>query len=289
MNRIARGWEQTRESWRLLRSHKSLVVFPMLSTFFSIVAVVAIVTTAVILRGDYDHLTVDHRNPVVYLVAAATAYVPTFIATFFNVAMASCAMRAMRGEDPKVRDGIADAVRRIGPIVSWTFLLTAVGVLLRLLERRLPLVGVIAVWMADAAWAIASFFVVPVIAAEGVGPLQALKRSVSVVKARWGESATGKIAISMIMVLVLIGVALFGGVSIAALARIDQPALAALVGLIMVAVLVFVVVITSSLNHIFRVAVYHFAVTGETPSGFDGQQLQHAFVARRPQSTQQSI
>jgi hypothetical protein len=38
--------------------------------------------------------------------------------------------------------------------------------------------------------------------------------------------------------------------------------------------------IVSSPRQIFRVAVYQYAVTGETASGFDGQLLHTAFVRR---------
>ena len=106
----------------------------------------------------------------------------TFIAVFFNVALAACAVRSLRGEDTTVGEGIPAALQRVGPILGWTLVAATVGLILRLVEERVPLAGRIAVWIAGAAWAVATFFVIPVLALEGGGPWRSLMRSVAVVK-----------------------------------------------------------------------------------------------------------
>lgn len=40
----------------------------------------------------------------------------------------------------------------------------------------------------DIAWAIVTYFVVPVLVVDGVGPIQAVKRSSAILKRTWGES-----------------------------------------------------------------------------------------------------
>ena len=45
------------------------------------------------------------------------------------------------------------------------------------------------------AWALVTFMAVPVIAIEGTGPLETLKRSASIFKQKWGQQITGNIAI----------------------------------------------------------------------------------------------
>src|SRR5262249_31159200 len=146
-----------------------------------------------------------------YVAIAATAYVSTFIATFFNVGLASCAVRSLRGQDTKVGDGLAAALRLIGPILGWSLVAATVGLILRLVEDRMPAAGKVAVWIAGAAWAIATFSVIPVIAVERGGPWRSLNRSAAVVKARWGEGATGTVAISAVTGLA-VGVIVFVGV-----------------------------------------------------------------------------
>jgi Family of unknown function (DUF6159) len=280
MGRVGRGWALAKQSWQVLKSDKSLVIFPILSTIFAALAVAAIWVSAAYVRGVFEGQMVDKRDPVLYAAGVATAYVSTFIAVFFNVALASCAARALRGEDTTVGEGFNAAARRIGPILGWTLVATTVGLILRALEDRLPALGKIVVWLAGAAWAVATFFVIPVVALEGEGPLRSLKRSATVVKARWGEGATGAASISLVSVLLTLLIVLVGGAGGAALLAIRLWPLGIAVLVATVLAVVVVAFVTSALSQIFRVAVYEYAVSGRTVGGFDGQLLQAAFAQR---------
>ena len=280
MGAISRGWSLTKQSWAVLKSDQSLVIFPILSMIFVILAAVAIWVPAAIATGLLDTKTVDESNPAYIIAGVATIYVSTFFAIFFNVALAACAVRSLRGEDTKVGDGIAAAMGRIGPILGWTFVAATVGLILRVLEERLPLAGRIAVWIAGAAWAVATFFVIPVIALEGNGPWRSLKRSVEVVKARWGEGATGTVAISAVTTIVIVPIVLIGGAGAYALFAAGQAVVAVAVVAIGVACVIVVAIISGALNEIFRVAVYQYAATGEAPAAFDSRLVQTAFGGR---------
>ncbi len=280
MGRISQGWALTGESWEVLKRDRSLVIFPILSTIFAMLALVAIWVPALVIEGVFAGQDVDEHNPVFYAAGLVMAYVSTFIAIFFNVALASCAVRSMRGEDTKVGEGIKAAVQRLGPILGWTFVTTTVGVILAAIEDRIPAAGKIVARLAGAAWAVATFFVVPVIALEGSGPLQSLKRSAAVVKAKWGEGATGAATIGVVTFLVSFAIAVVGGLGYYALtaAGLQLPAIA--IAAIAVAGIVVVALVSSALNQVFRVAVYQFAVTGQAPGEFDGQLLQSAFKGK---------
>jgi Family of unknown function (DUF6159) len=277
MDRISRGWALTKQSWVVLKSDKSLVIFPVLSTLFGLLALVAIWAPVVVARGVFEGRAVDRHDPLFYIAGGVTAYVSTFIAVFFNVALAACAARSMRGEDTKVGEGISAAVQRIGPILGWTFVAATVGLILRVIRDRVPAVGAIVADLAGAAWSIATYFVIPVIAFEGVGPMPSLKRSSAVVKARWGEGATGAATISIVTFLATILIVIVGGVGGGALFSIRLLPLGVAVLVATVAAVIVVSFISAALSQIFRVAVYQYAVTGQTPGGFDGQVLQAAF------------
>ena len=280
MGRIRRGWALSQQSWKVLKNDRSLVCFPILSTVFAALATIAIWAPTLLVRGVFGGHQVDSQDPVYYIAGAATAYVSMFIAIFFNVALAACAVRSMRGEDTRVAEGISAAVRRIGPILEWTVVATTVGLILKAVEERLPNVGKLVADLVGAAWAVATFFVIPVIALEGAGPVRSLRRSVDTVKARWGESAAGAATIGVVTFLVTLVVVVggvVGGIALIA-ARLAPLGIA-----VLAATFVFAVVISfisTALSQIFRVAVYQYAVTGETVGGFEPRLLQAAFVAR---------
>jgi Family of unknown function (DUF6159) len=280
MDRIRRGWALTKQSWRILQGDRSLLIFPILSTIFALLAVAAIWAPTVIMSGLMTGETVDQNDPVYYIATAATVYVSTFIAIFFNVALVACAVRSMRGEDTTVGDGLSAALQRIGPILGWTLVSGTIGLILQLVEERAPLAGRIAGWIAGAAWAVASFFVIPVIVLEGSGPFRSLKRSAAVVKARWGEGATGAVAISVVTFLMGFVIVLVGSVAGFALLAVDLLPLAIAVFAAAVAAVICVAIVASTLSQIFRLAVYQYAVTGEAPGAFDSGLLQTAFDGR---------
>jgi hypothetical protein len=284
MGAISRGWALTKQSGAVLRNDQSLLVFPALSTIFAIMALVAIWLPTAVLTGVFPTEIVDESNPYYVVAMIVTAYVSTFIAIFFNVALATCAVRSLRGEDTTVGQGLSAAMQRIGPIVGWSLVAATVGLILRFLEDRLPLAGKIAVWIAGAAWAVATFFVVPVVALEGAGPWRSLKRSVEVVKARWGESATGTIAISAVTGLIIVAIIVIGGGGAFALFAAGMTPIAFAVAAVFVAAVIVVAIISSALSEIFRVAVYQYAVTGVAPAAFDSHLVQSAFDGRTPRA-----
>jgi hypothetical protein len=277
MGRISRGWALTRQSWDVLKGDASLALFPILSTIFATLAMVSIWAPTLITRGVFDHQTVERNDPIVYAAGVASAYVSTFIALFFNVALAASAARSMRGEDTKVREGLAAAARRIGPILGWTVVSTTFGLLLRAFENRVPLLGKIAAGIAGAAWGIATFFVVPVIALEGTGPLKSLQHSAAIIKARWGEGATGAATIGLVTVGISFAIASVAIVGVVVLLEGGQVLLGYAVLAIAVVLMFGAAVVSATLSQIFGVAVYEYALSGQTPGGFAGQQLQAAF------------
>jgi hypothetical protein len=280
MGAISRGWTLANQSWAVLKSDPSLVIFPILSTIFVLLAVIAIWVPAVVVMGMPNTETIDENNPAYIVAVVAMIYVSTFITIFFNVALAACAVRSLRGEDTKVGEGIAAAMHRLGPILGWTLVAGTVGLLLRVVQDRVPGAAKIAVWIAGAAWAIATFFVIPVIALEGSGPWRSLKRSVEVVKARWGEGATGTVAITAVSALVMVPIMLIGAAGGYALFTAGLEVVAFAVGAIAVAAVMVVSIISSALNEIFRIAVYQYAATGQTPAAFDSQLVETAFDGR---------
>lgn len=105
------------------------------------------------------------------------------------------------------------------------------------------------------------------LAFEGLGPIDALKRSAGLFKSRFGEVAVGRGAIGLavflagfVPALALLGLGFFvGGTSIA---------LAAIFWIAALLVVVAAGIIGSTLTQIFNTALYRYATDGSTPLGF---------------------
>ena len=140
-------------------------------------------------------------------------FATSFVTIFFNAALLGAADRKFRGESGGVRDGIAVAMTRLPQILGWTLVSAVIGTILRALEERVGLLGRIVIALVGVAWAIASYFVLPALVIDGLGPVAALKRSASVIKQTWGEGlvlATGFGIAGILVSLLTIGVIVVG-------------------------------------------------------------------------------
>ena len=103
-----------------------------------------------------------------------------------------------------------------------------------------------------------------------------LERSAAVVKARWVRAQRGVI-VSAVSSFAVMAIMLVGVAGYFLLADADQHLVGAVIIAIAAAAFLAVVVISSALNQIFRVAVYQYATNGTAPGAFDGRELEAAF------------
>jgi hypothetical protein len=272
--RFARGWRLALESWRVIRGDPQLLWLPILSAATTVLA-------AVLVLGPVLWWAQDQGSDWPYGVAIVLgAYVLNFVGTFFGVAFVAAVGQSLRNEPVDLGAALRQAVRRIGPIAAWSLAATAVEILLRALERVRGgfLVNVAVRWVLGAAWALATLFVVPVIAIEGVGPVEAARRSIAVVRKRWGEGVAGSAAIGGFFLLVFVPAILL------AVAGIDLYDSSPVLGGALVAVAAVLIVLGLTLQwamtNVFRLALYRYAVDGEVSGPFTTRDLEQSVRPR---------
>ncbi len=280
MSRIGRGWRLAKDSWAVLRRDSSLIAFPLLAFTFGTIAFVLLIAP-----GIAAYAATESIWPAAPFVLLA-AYGATFASVYFNVALAGAATLSLQGRDTELSDGMAVAGRHRGAIAKWALLQVTVGLVINVIEgllRESPLGSVAAslfAGLAGAAWSIATFFVVPVLALEGLGPGDALKRSAKLIRERWGEGLVGTASIGFaVFLVVLLPVLIFGGIAFLTLESAPVVGLAAVA--VVVLILIAAGVVGSALGVIFRVALFRFATAGEAAPGFDAADLEGAFAPRR--------
>lgn len=277
--RIGRGWALAKQSWAVLRGDRSLVLFPVIAGIVMFATVLVIAGPGVVLAAT------DTAAPVGYVLWAIAVYALAFIGIYCNVALAAAASKALDGADTTLSDGFSVARQRTGVIATWAAVQLTVGLVLQGVEALLsqsPLGRVVASIISgllSAAWSIVTFFVVPILALEGLGPKAALTRSGRVVKERWGEGFVGSASITGVIFLV----AVLPAIGVGALGVMTVGSSAALGGLLIALAAIVIVgalLIGSTLNAIFRVALYRFATDGTVTAGFDSGALEHAFAPK---------
>lgn len=284
MGRFARSWELGKQSWRVLKGDKQLVLFPLISAV-SCLLVLASFAVPIALTVDWSALA-DRKhasanaaahNPLYYAVLFAFYFVNYGVIAFFNAGLIACAMRRFDGEEASVGTGLRIAASKLPQIVGWALVSSTVGMVLRMIAERSGLVGKIVVGLLGFAWTIATYFVVPVLVVEGVGPIAAVKRSAGIIRKTWGETLVTNVglgAVSSVGTLVaFIPLAVGGAISIAT----ETWGPAAVGGALMIVMLITLALITSTLQMILVAALYRFAATGLVPEAFNGELLRQAF------------
>ena len=270
MERIRRGFRLLRASWDVLRSDKELLVLPLIS-FLAIAVVTAAIGGAAWAGGLGSER--ESLRPLDYVYLGVFYFVAYFIGIFFNAAVVGAATIRLGGGDPTVRHGLRLAGSKVGKIAGWAAISATVGLILRSLEERFGFLGDIIIGLIGVVWSAVTFFVVPVILYEPVGPIEGVKRSASIFRERWGEQMTGNVAI---------GLAVF-------LLALPLMLVVVLVGLISVPVgVVFgllaiggIVAVGTAVSGVFQAALYRYATTGTAGAGFDARDLQSSFRPRK--------
>ncbi len=286
MGRFNTSLALAKASWAVLKQDKQLAVIPVVSFFATIV------TAAVF--GGVGYLTLAQGTaakatgrtitdsaagtslaptPFTYVVGAVGYLVITFVVTFFAAALVSGAYERLTGGEPTLASSFSSAGKRLPQIFLWSMLSGTVGLVLTMVEERLGFLGALLVRGLDLAWKVVTFLAVPVIVAEGTGPIDSLKRSAKLFKQTWGENLIGQSGLGIIGFVAVLPGLLVGG------------AIATLVPVLGIAIIVAWIIVTSTimaaLNGIFRTALYLFAA-GRPVAWFDQSTMANAY---RPKSS----
>lgn len=280
--RLSTGWALAKQSIEVLKLDKELLLFPVLSGI-SCILVLASFAVPIIFSGALQGIADDPegltQNVLAYVGLFLFYFVNYFIVVFFNSALVACAVIRLKGGDPTVSDGFGAAMARLPQIAAWAFVSATVGVILKVIESKSERVGEIVAGLMGMAWSITTFFVVPVLVIEGVGPIESVKRSVSIMRKTWGESLGANWGIGFIsFLLMLVGIVpLFAGIF---LLGSGQAVLGGLLLAIGIVIMLTVSLVTSALNSIILAGLYIYAAEGKVPNGFDNSMIRTAFASK---------
>ena len=221
----------------------------------------------------------DNSNPsgIIVVVAIVSAFLVAIITTFFAVALAAGAHERMNGGNPTMKSAMAVAWKRKKGVIGWALLATTVGLVLQAIKDKVKGGGAIIAMLGDLAWAVASFFAIPIIAANDVGPIEALKLSTSTMKKRWSSAARVQLRLGLYgLGLALLMVA---GLFLVAMVAKVSTVLAVVVGVVLALVLLAAMLVLNAVTSYARVALYRYAAGMTTPGFADGM-LQAAVVQK---------
>ena len=274
---IGHTFQLMKMSWRVLMKDRELIFFPIMAAL-SILVTVGIFAAVAASTGTFDRIdAVQAEEPGAALTApdiilgVGVFFLTTFFGIFFNSALVAAALERLRGGDPNVASGLRGALVHLPAIIGWAVIAGTVGLILQLARSRTDnFLGRIALAIVGGIWAYMTFFVIPVLVAEGVGPIEGIKRSAGLFRKTWGRQAISSFGFGLVYILA----GLVALLPTAALFFI-HPALGVAGGAFFFSIALGAV---AAMEGIFKAALYEFA-NGESPLEFDRGTLTSAYRA----------
>ena len=270
--KFSRSWELVKASAGVLRSDKELMLFPLISGAATLLVMATFLIPVFALRIFENGIGVGG------VVLGFLFYFCQYsVIIFFNCALVGAAMIRLDGGDPSLRDGFDAAKSRLPSILGYAAIAATVGVLLQGMKSRdnnfiVRLVGS----GLGAAWTLATFLVVPVLVSRDIGPIDALKESVALLRRTWGENAIGNVGIGAAFGLITFVFLLAGAGLTFAAYQVALP-LAIGVGALFLLGVLLLGIYQAALSGVYSAALYRYAVSHEAPAAFRGAMLEDAF------------
>lgn len=207
-----------------------------------------------------------------YIATFAFYFCNYFCIVFFNTALVASVMNIIEGGQGSLGFGLKFAMRRIHAIFGWALISACVGMILNALERN-EKIGRFVASLLGSAWTALTYFVIPVIVAEGLGPVGAIKSSINTLKKEWGTALMGNFSMGtfgFLLILPVIALGIVLGIYVSV-----PVALAVAIPLGILAVL-----ISATADAIFKAYLYSFATGKTLPEGVDTYGMRDAFSQR---------
>ena len=271
MGAWAQSRELTKQSWAVLRGNAYLLAYPLLG------AVACVVPLAVMVPGIF--FIASDRNWIGWAIVILGLFLAQWVIAVFQAGLTVSAASELEGGSSSLGHGLSVALGRLGRLGRWAFVSTVVTVLISLLRGNNGDSIVSAIFrsvLAAAAgvmWELITFFVMPAMMLDDLGMIDAIKKSASTFKQRWGTQLSGGVRIGGLIGLLAILPAvllLVGGLFLTMAGAWAAGVPLAILGAV---VLIIASLVLSAVRGVFSVVLYRFATQGVVEGGFTEQQL----------------
>jgi hypothetical protein len=259
-----------KQSWNVLNKDMEIMWFPILSFLATIVTliVMGVLFFFIVLGGHPEALkegNMEANNIAVYGTVFIYYIIMFFITNFFQAGLITIVQGRFNGSNLSFMDGLRGAARNFMKIFYWSVISATVGVILNVIEDKFKFIGRIISTLLGAAWTILTYFSLPSLIVGNLSVKDSFKESAVLIRKTWGET-----------LIVNFGVGLFFGIltfmlfalSIGSIVLIPTYQMFLTSMILLVLAIFMVVIISSALSSIFKLALYNYAKTGKAPEGF---------------------
>ncbi|OGF46276.1 MAG: hypothetical protein A2536_05155 [Candidatus Firestonebacteria bacterium RIFOXYD2_FULL_39_29] len=315
--KIRKGWELFKVSWKILRENKKLIVFPLLTAGAFILFVAGVAPLLYSIYSNHllkplvgtqvsSHISIFQffqsigwKNfSMLFLLSLGISWLSIYI----NATFLSCVIDILRENKTSISASFKKTWALKGKIFQWAIVSSIVLTVLMTIEayaEKLPFIGR---WIGRAisflgglAWAIGTYFVIPVLVNEDIGIIDSVKRSAELIKRTWGETTSGYIIFEIVKdvfvclpaFLMLAATVIYFVISFTA--SLSSNGVSSFIPNKIISIIIFMLPIAwaiaaglvyTVLNKIFNGAIYIYASEGVVPEGFNKELLDSSWQVK---------
>lgn len=261
----------TRQSWAIFKDNRYLLAYPVVGVALGVVPFLVVVPGVFFIAND--------RNWIGWALVVIGVYLLALVNAVVQAGLTVSAAAELEGGHSSLGHGLSTAMGRLGRLARWAFVSTVVGVLIGALRGN-DSGGIVAVIFrnvvaaaADVMWQLITFFVMPAMMLDDLGMIDAIKKSASTFKQRWGTQLAGGVRIGGLIGLVAILPAILALVGGVVLSTIGAWAVGVPLAVIGFVVLIVAGLVLTAIRGVFSVVLYRYATQGVVEGGFTEEQL----------------
>lgn len=264
-----------------------MLLFPLLAGILSILFIIAILFPTIIV-GFISGVTKSIAFGVLeYILLFLTYLGLSFIAIFFNVCVVYTTKVRFEGGNATLFDSIKFALSKTHLILVWSLVSATVGLVLRLIDevaKNSGKIGEIIISIMNSLlglmWSIITIFVVPAMVYDNLGPIDAIKKSVDVLKKTWGESLIKDFSFGLVEFLFILFGLIIGVILLFLSFNLGMIGIVIVLSLNVI-YFISVILIFEVANSIFNTALYVYANKRELPAGYSKEIMDNTFRRKK--------
>ncbi len=199
--------ELTRETWGVVKENPYMLLFPVTAAVIAGFLVLAVAAVGLGLLGlettvadAADSGSVDDSPALIagIVVLVLAGYLGTLVTQICMAGLVKSADEELQGRDSSFRAGISAAMQHLPALLGWAAIQALVGWLLSAIRNGGQNSGLVSqllrfgiAGLAQVAWSVVTFFVLPAIVLQNRGPIDAIKHSFSLIRSTWGTQIAG--------------------------------------------------------------------------------------------------
>lgn len=203
--RVKRGWQMSLISYEFIMKHKKVLLFTMAPVVFLCVTIISILGILITKTSFLNNVVAGNKD-IVYFASPIPWFV-TFIILFFilkvlmDVALSHYISNIFGKKEGSFLNSLGRGFSRLWTIIKWSIIDYLVGIVASNIKNQKGIIGKFIGWflgnLISLAWAIATFFMIPIIAQEELGIIDSIKKSGNAMKKTFGQNVGATFALGI--------------------------------------------------------------------------------------------